>query len=99
MRVLLLVLALVSPPASERLGHTFDQDTTQRIHDVVVAGGEPALAALCLRVAPGWLKLGCPTFAEVVAEYVADRPPLGRCLRVDARFEVPPLTAAYVACP
>ncbi len=99
MRVLLLVLALVAPPASERLGHTFDRDTTQRIHDVVVTGGEPALAALCWRVAPGWLKLGCPTFAEVVAEYVADRPPHGRCLRVDARFDVPPLTAAYVECP
>ncbi|MEJ2858034.1 MULTISPECIES: hypothetical protein [unclassified Saccharothrix] len=98
MRVLLLVLALVTP-ASERLGHTFDQATTQRVYDVVVAGGKPALTALCVRVAPGWLKLGCPTFADVVADYVASRPPEGRCLRVDARFDVPPLTAAYVVCP
>lgn len=46
----------------------------------------------------GLAEAGLPTFAEVVAKYVADRPPLGRCLRVDARLEVPPLTAAYVEC-
>ncbi|MEU4801723.1 hypothetical protein [Actinosynnema sp. NPDC023587] len=90
---------LVIAPAGERIDHTFDRDTTQRIHDVAATGGEPALTALCSQIAPGWIRPGCPVFGKVVNHYVTSNPPNGRCLRAEAKFGVPPLAVEYVDCP
>lgn len=79
--------------------HTFSRANTERIYTAARAGGAAALGALCVAIAPGWVKvIGCPIFVAVVLSYVPTHPPAGRCLQAYTKWTRPFVGVRYVNC-
>lgn len=79
--------------------YTFNRANTERIYTAARAGGAAALGALCVAIAPGWLKvIGCPVFVAVVLSWVPEHPPNGKCLQVYTKWTRPFIGVRYVNC-
>jgi hypothetical protein len=83
-----------------RASYTFSRSATERIYTAFRGSGIAGVTAICVAIAPGWLKvIGCAIFAQVVAAFLPNNPPDGQCLQVFTRLALPPIGVRYVDCP
>ncbi|MFB9907454.1 hypothetical protein [Allokutzneria oryzae] len=88
-----------SQAAAKVYTHTFSAGTTQGLYSAVLTGGTLAANGSCMKVAPGFLKFGCPVIAAFVTNYFIRNPPSGRCLEVSVTVGLPPsANGRYVTC-
>jgi hypothetical protein len=83
----------------QEVTYTLTKDQTQNWYNAAIAGGVPAVIALCTTSAPGWLKVHCTALGSLALALLVANPPNGRCLQAFAKFGWPPVGVRYVTCP